>query len=274
MAYILKNKLYISHYFIIFMFKWFIIMSIYLNENLNILLTESIAQSLVYDAIQNHNVVEINYDGDENIAKGKRIIEPYVLGRSSKNNIVIRAFQPNGDTQTSVPNWKMFRVDKISYWKPTKKTFNNTPQERGFNVEPYNENGDNNIRSIRIQVHFNKNDNNVLNNQISKNIDKNQNKQDIDRHNLIKQTNNDKIKNNQIIQKQKDSINQQNNINLNKQDFYNKNQNNNNDIKSQQDKLEQTLNNNDYSNLQVSKDELRRNLADYNKNKQKFNKLK
>lgn len=248
-------------------------MSIYLNENLNILLTESIAQSLVYDAIQNHNVVEINYDGDDNIAKGKRIIEPYVLGRSSKNNIVIRAFQPNGDTQSSVPNWKMFRVDKISYWKPTKKTFNSTPQERGFHVEPYNENGDNNIRSIRIQVHFAKNaNNNIDNQQINTNIDKNQTKQDIDRHNLIKQINNNKIKNNQIIQQQKDSINQQNNINLNKQDSYDKNQNNN--IKSQQDKLEQTLNNNDYSNLQVSKDELRRNLADYNKNKQKFNKLK
>ena len=128
-----------------------------LNNSLVILLTESIGQSLAYDAILNKQVVQINYEGDNDAAKGVRIIEPYVLGRTSSNNIAIRAFQPQGDTQSTVPNWKTFRLDRILSWKPTNQTFNQEPNKRGFNVAPYNPYGDGTLKSIRIQATFDDN---------------------------------------------------------------------------------------------------------------------
>ena len=157
-----------------------------LFEGLKIFLTEQIGQSLVYNAIQNRNIVRINYDGDESIAKGERIIEPYVLGRSNKNNIVVRAFQPYGDTSSSVPDWKLFKLENIISWKPTNKTFNSSPTDRGFNVSPYNPNGDKDMKFIRIQVNFNGSD------EVT-NTNKNLTNADNSRQNLVQQTKNKKI---------------------------------------------------------------------------------
>ena len=237
------------------------------------LILESIGQSLAYDAIQNHNVVIINYAGDDDTSRGKRTIEPYVLGRTSANNIAIRAFQPNGDTSSSVPNWKTFRLDRILSWNPTKKTFNSPPNQRGFNVAPYNQNGDGSLQSIRIQAKFD-----GYNNQDNDIEDKHKSNIEIDRDNLVNKVNNKKdIPTNNTIPNQQDNSK----VDLNQPTqnyFYDKgNETNNNISQNSNTNTSNTVSNNtmsaldknDYSKLNVTKDQLKKNLEDYEKNKQK-----
>ena len=123
-------------------------------EGIDRLLMEGIGQGLAYDAIKNRQVVHIEYESPEGDADGPRIIEPYVLGRTSQNNIAIHAFQPHGDTHTAIPGWKVFLLSNIEYWKPTGETFDSDPRSRGYNVEPYNPDGDQKLFFIRIQVQF------------------------------------------------------------------------------------------------------------------------
>ena len=89
------------------------------------ILNENVSMNDINDAIDNHKRVIINYHtkGEDN-ATGARVIEVYAYGLTKAGNPVIRAFEPYGDTTTRVPRWKFFRLDRISYWKPTKQTFN------------------------------------------------------------------------------------------------------------------------------------------------------
>ena len=231
-----------------------------LFEGLKIFLTEQIGQSLVYNAIQNRNIVRINYDGDESIAKGERIIEPYVLGRSNKNNIVVRAFQPYGDTSSSVPDWKLFKLENIISWKPTNKTFNSSPTDRGFNVSPYNPNGDKDMKFIRIQVNFNGSD------EVT-NTNKNLTNADNSRQNLVQQTKNKKIQQDKglennvqeptTINKQTNRPNIQRSQNINNRQTQNVdvNQNNRlNNTQQQQRQVNKNINTQNVNNKPNTKD--------------------
>lgn len=238
------------------------------KNNFNILL-EQIGQSLVYNAIQNRNVVRISYNGDDdNIANGERIIEPYVLGRSNSNNIVLRAFQPYGDTASSVPDWKLFKLSNITYWKPTNETFNAPPEKRGFSVKPYNSNGDRDMKFIRAQVNFN-GSNDVTN------TDKGETNADNTRDNLVRQTNIQKA--NQQQKQVTPQVKKQNNINknignnnltnnsnqanINNKINYNPNQRNNLNIKQNN-----TNNKNLNNNTQNIQNNLRNDLDNRNQN--------
>lgn len=87
------------------------------------LLVESANVTDIIAAIENKKVVKINYLGDENVPSGERIIEPFLLGKTTAGNLAIRAFETSGFTKTFVPNWKIFIVNKISMWEPTEETF-------------------------------------------------------------------------------------------------------------------------------------------------------
>jgi hypothetical protein len=69
------------------------------------------------------SLVKINYLGDDNIPKGERIIEPYLLGRTIADNAGIRAYQVRGVTQTIQPGWKIFLVNKIVSWEVLDEPF-------------------------------------------------------------------------------------------------------------------------------------------------------
>lgn len=247
------------------------------NKILKLLIKESIGQSVVNDAILNHKQIKIFYDGDDNIAKGERIIEPYVLGRSKANNRVIRAFQPYGDTQTSVPNWKMFLLDKIRSWRVTGKQFNLPPDKRGFNVAPYNTNGDESMISIRTQAQFKdyftptkdntnkekealkspKNDfisplDNVRQNKPKPNIIKGAKPNENPSIEVDNNTNNS------------NDTNTSNNDNLSIGPLTDTNNSVLNDPQIKDIMNQYNLDNNDYSNLNISKDQLAKNLQDYN----------
>ena len=246
-----------------------------LFEGLKIFLTEQIGQSLVYNAIQNRNIVRINYDGDESIAKGERIIEPYVLGRSNKNNIVVRAFQPYGDTSSSVPDWKLFKLENIISWKPTNKTFNSSPTDRGFNVSPYNPNGDKDMKFIRIQVNFNGSD------EVT-NTNKNLTNADNSRQNLVQQTKNKKIQQDKglennvqeptTINKQTNRPNIQRSQNINNRQTQNVDVNQNNRLNNTQQQQRQgnkninTQNVNNKPNTKDIQNNLKNDLDKINQN--------
>lgn len=97
-----------------------------------ILLNETASVENVVKAMDNHSKVIINYhsNGDDKNT-GTRVIEPITYGLTKAGNPVIRAYQPYGDTTTTAPGWKMFRLDRISYWEETDEKFYNVPNIPG-----------------------------------------------------------------------------------------------------------------------------------------------
>lgn len=96
------------------------------------ILTEDVQIGKVNDAIARTYEVKINYESDNDSASGERIIQPVAYGLTKSGNPVIRAYQPFGDTQSSVPAWKLFLLSGIQSWKPLyKRIFRTAPE--GFN---------------------------------------------------------------------------------------------------------------------------------------------
>ena len=134
-------------------------------EGINrILLSESVSINSVNDAIDTHTRIIINYHTKgEDIATGARIIEVYAYGLTKAGNPVIRAFQPYGDTTSRVPSWKFFRLDRISYWKPTKQVFTEPANNYYKGLGNFNPDGDNTMSVVyKIAKFGNDNDNNEI----------------------------------------------------------------------------------------------------------------
>jgi predicted DNA-binding transcriptional regulator YafY len=116
------------------------------------LILEGVNRDAIIDAINNKYRVNITYSDDDNMATGKRYIEPYVYGTTSKGHKVIRAYQIFGDTKTVKPAWKEFRVDRITSWEPTSMKFWKSIDNYG-DAPRYNPN-DNGMVSIDASVKF------------------------------------------------------------------------------------------------------------------------
>jgi hypothetical protein len=108
-----------------------------------IILNENVSIDSITDSIKNKYEVVLNYEGDptHGVAPGIRVADIYAYGLSKAGNPVIRAYQPYGDTASSVPNWKFFRIDRITSWKPTYKLL--TKPASGFNP-----NGDRSMSTV------------------------------------------------------------------------------------------------------------------------------
>ena len=127
-----------------------------LYEILKEVLNESVSSDSVNDAINNKYRILINYDDEDNHATGTRLVEPYVLGYTKAGNLAFRGYQYEGDTVRGVPKWKLFRLDRVINWQPTKQKFNVEPKDNGWSAESYNSNGDGSLTSILNQVSFDK----------------------------------------------------------------------------------------------------------------------
>ena len=125
-----------------------------LYEILKEVLNESVSSDSVNDAINNKYRILINYDDEDNHATGTRLVEPYVLGYTRAGNLAFRGYQYEGDTVRGVPKWKLFRLDRVINWQPTKQKFNVEPKDNGWSAESYNSNGDGSLTSILNQVSF------------------------------------------------------------------------------------------------------------------------
>lgn len=134
-------------------------MAISLYQAIKKILNESVEPKDINDAIKNQYQVIIKYSDEENHAPEKRVIEPYIYGLSKANNPVIRGYQYYGDTYRGVPHWKLFRVDRITYWQPTENHFNDSPKNRGWNAEAYTENVDKDMSQVFSYVSFGNNNN-------------------------------------------------------------------------------------------------------------------
>jgi len=124
-----------------------------LIESILSLITEQATRENIIDAIKNRKRVIIYYDGDEPGGKGLRQIEPVCLGRSLRNNLVLRAWDAEGASHRGylgtrpMPGWRLFKVDKILSFKPTGEIFV-TPKPN------YNPSGDKSMNRVIINSKF------------------------------------------------------------------------------------------------------------------------
>lgn len=126
-------------------------------KNFRQLLNEDAGQSAIERAINNREVIQIYYAGDDTYRKGFRTIEPYVIGNIKKKDgagdVAVRAWQQAGASDTfknpigrwkkipprdghevwhgqdtpfgkkDMPGWRLFKVKDITYVLPTGKNF-------------------------------------------------------------------------------------------------------------------------------------------------------
>lgn len=124
-----------------------------LYNTLNALILEVASRDQVSDAIKNRRVCAIYYNGDEPGGKGLRVIEPVAFGLSKKGNAVLRAWDREGASHTAykgekpLPGWRLFRLDKMDFIRPTQETFD-TPRPN------YNPTGDNSMERVFINAVF------------------------------------------------------------------------------------------------------------------------
>lgn len=124
-----------------------------LSEVFRGLLLEIASVDSVRKSIQDKQKIIMYYDGDEPGGKGLRLIEPVALGRSKKNNLVLRAWDEEGASHRGflgtrpMPGWRLFKLDKIVSYKPTGENFD-SPRPN------YNTTGDKDMTSIIIIAKF------------------------------------------------------------------------------------------------------------------------
>ena len=128
----------------------------YLKTLIESIITEEINITKITDAIRKRKPVKITYKADdEPRGQGERLIHPVAYGISKAGNMVLRAYQPYGDTKTKTPHWKLFRIDKIQDWNILWKrpSFEEPPGQ--FKSEgDYNPNGDNSMATVYLSANF------------------------------------------------------------------------------------------------------------------------
>jgi len=112
-----------------------------------IILEASVRNNVIVDCIDGHKVVSIFYDGDGVENRGYRDIEPYCYGNSKDDNPVLRAYQQSGATDSEIPGWKLFRIDKIVSWDD-KIDDNNIPVVFNEPQDGFNPNSDKGMNKV------------------------------------------------------------------------------------------------------------------------------
>ena len=124
-----------------------------LYETFENLLTEVASRDQIMTAIKDRRVCVINYKGDEPGGTGLRVIEPVAYGLSKKGNPVVRAWDREGASHKAylgkkpLPSWRLFRVDRIEFIRPTQEIFNEPKPN-------YNPNGDRSMERVLINAVF------------------------------------------------------------------------------------------------------------------------
>ena len=118
---------------------------------MQILLNEAAGptDSIIIDAVTNKRVIALYYKGDKETSPGWRIgIVPVCFGITNGKKY-LRAWQTSGKTLSEVPEWKLFRVDRIRNWNVVgNKTATDVPDDR------FNPNGDKQIRNVLAIAKF------------------------------------------------------------------------------------------------------------------------
>jgi len=137
------------------------------ESNKKLLLTEDVTDSQIIDVIKQKVNVNIRYlDDGENIPS-KRYIQIYVFGMLENGFNAVRAYQINGGSKTgkNYGEWKIFRLDRIISFLPTKMRWYRPVSDYSSDIDVYNPNGDmkgnfikgqkvNTFKNIKARVSF------------------------------------------------------------------------------------------------------------------------
>ena len=124
------------------------------------LLTENVSDQEVIDAINGKYNVNILYDDYPDavpaVPASKRYIQVYNFAETKAGNKAIRAFQIFGGSKTTPRSgaWKIFRLDRIRGWFPTKMKFYQPVSNLDTNIPKYNQQGDAAMSRVINKVKF------------------------------------------------------------------------------------------------------------------------
>lgn len=125
------------------------------------LLNESVSEAEVIAAINgkyNVNIIYDDYpDANPSVPPSKRYIQVYNIGMTKAGNKAIRAYQIFGGSKTTPREgaWKIFRLDRITGWFPTKMKFTKAVSDLPSypaNSPKYNKFGDKTFAAVYNKV--------------------------------------------------------------------------------------------------------------------------
>lgn len=127
------------------------------TENRKQLLTEGVSVDDVKAAIDGKYNVNILYRDYDDQPPSKRYVQVYNLAKTKSGNEAIRAFQIFGASKKGEKNgyWKIFRLDRIEGWFPTKVKWNKPVSDLEPSIPKYNSNGDRSMSTIIKKVNVN-----------------------------------------------------------------------------------------------------------------------
>lgn len=115
----------------------------------NRLLLESVSEDQVKAAIDGKYNVNILYRDYEDAPPSKRYIQVYQYGLTKAGNRAIRAYQIFGASKTkNSSDWKIFRMDRIEGWFPTKVKWSKPVSDLDASIAQYNKDGDNSFSQV------------------------------------------------------------------------------------------------------------------------------
>lgn len=122
------------------------------------LLAEGVSTDDVNAAINGKYNVNILYRDYPDQPPSKRYIQVYNLGKTKGGNDAIRAYQIFGASkrQNNKGYWKIFRLDRIEGWFPTKVKWVKPVSDFDASIPKYNPNGDRTMASVVNKVNINK----------------------------------------------------------------------------------------------------------------------
>jgi predicted DNA-binding transcriptional regulator YafY len=108
-------------------------------------------------AIDGKYNVNILYRDYEDQPPSKRYIQVYNLAKTKSGNDAIRAYQIFGASKKGNKNgfWKIFRLDRIEGWFPTKVRWARPVSDIEPNIPKYNANGDRSMSSVIYKANVN-----------------------------------------------------------------------------------------------------------------------
>ncbi len=124
------------------------------------LLTENVSDDEVIDAINQKYNVNITYDdypdSETPVPPSKRYIQVYNFAETKAGNKAIRAFQIFGGSKTTPKKgaWKIFRLDRIRSWQPTKVKWQEPVSNKDTSIPTYNKVGDRTMNKVFNKVQF------------------------------------------------------------------------------------------------------------------------
>jgi len=124
------------------------------TEKAKRLLSEGVSIDDVKAAIDGKYNVNILYQDEGQSVPSKRYIQVYNLSKTKGGNDAIRAYQLGGGSKTT-PNegaWKIFRLDRIKAWYPTKVRWKRPVSNFDASIPKYNELGDRTMSTVNYKV--------------------------------------------------------------------------------------------------------------------------